>query len=1538
MRGLEVVPVRGTWRLIRLVVFWAPLTVLALWGGSYFYACAMALASPGKPLSLPLKTKGGEVLLRARSFSFDLGRGVLSARGASLLDPQGEPIGEADRLFLALPPDTGGTSRSVDVRVQGARLRVRRGANGRIRLLDYLPVADEEEVGRPVSVLVEGLELELEDAAGESPFRDVLHVRSLTFDGVGSIWSARLDVRRSGAAESSVVAVRRGARASLLVDVEARGMDLAPALRWLRSAPEARGVSLLDDLTAGSVTATGTFRGRFEEGREPEFWGRATWTGASVTYLKDYRAQSVAGSAEFDRAGIRGSARAESGGAKAEWSGSVRWDPDVRSAGSVSARFETLRDLPIAARKSIPAELGLAGCAFDGSLAFDEARGFRIQGLLAGAAARWKDETVAGPAARIALGRERLVAHLEKGAWRGRPVQGWIEVRMDSETLKGRIGVEGLDLHSLSAELGVERISGTGALGIGVEGAWRNPRVTFQGDGGLFVRIGDREPVDLGKFDVGGAWRDGRIAVDRLVLQGDPGVLTATGTVDPSRSRVDLRLRLTGVGLGALHESLEGIGSGELAATGALDDPQVSGRVELYSSSIRGYDIPLVAAEIALNRDRLEVGSLQGSKGASWLQGQGAWRFDTGAVSGVLQATGMSLSEIAGADFSGSLGVPVASLSGTISQPVLEFEFDGRELVARGVRVDSVRGRGSLREGVLQVPQLVARMDGGVVTASGSYGIESNDGEAEARAEGLNLDRLVPILPGGLLLSGSVDSTVRASFVGGKLSGLSSSGQVDALRVNPTLVGSGTWAVHLDGDVWSGEVEVGQLERFVRVSEFRLDSRAGTFSGGVEAFSMPIQDVYQAVRPYFSGERGLLGREAIRIVPELLAEFDRVSGSLDLGAKFSGSLDDPTLDVDSLSLSRLRYGKANAGDVRAKFSRLGRTWLIPSLDWSGGPGTLQASGTVEEGGVIAVDGNLYNFDANWLANLDVRFAKLNGVADLVSFRAEGATNSPEITASVNGRLFAAPKASEATSGAAVETSAPTSLAVNLYEVSIREGAVTLAGGISLRGLKATVGGSIPFRYPFEIPESEPIALEVQLPKRSISELGEFLPSLDAARTEGSLSATLQLAGPRGDVQIRGTASLEANRIAVTGIQTTATSVVAKGAFDGKSAKFEGEATSSLGGTLSIDLGVALADLARLIDGSVESIWDSPISGGARLAEIAVFENRGRNGSAQFSLSGSLGLSGTLRRPVVATSQPLAITNADGLVPAEFEAATAAAVPFIDPRFAVEFRMGTEANPARIRTGTGAFEVFGPGALTGTLASPNLLASMTVRAGTIRLPNARIAIERGGSARLLYRGEAAEQTAPRLDVDLRGRTSLTAQRFDGLVGRYDILLEIRGNLLEEGQMQILANSDPPDLSQDRILALLGQGDILESIGPQPGDTGFGKGVGNVLSSIALPLVLDPFTERLAREFGLEFLSFEYNAFEGAVVTAAKSIGKGLVLQYRRQVAEPVHGIQMYDLRLAYRPFTRTGFWRNVFFSVGADQERPYKISIEYGRRF
>jgi hypothetical protein len=316
------------------------------------------------------------------------------------------------------------------------------------------------------------------------------------------------------------------------------------------------------------------------------------------------------------------------------------------------------------------------------------------------------------------------------------------------------------------------------------------------------------------------------------------------------------------------------------------------------------------------------------------------------------------------------------------------------------------------------------------------------------------------------------------------------------------------------------------------------------------------------------------------------------------------------------------------------------------------------------------------------------------------------------------------------------------------------------------------------------------------------------------------------------------------------------------------------------------------------------------------------------------VDGTLKVGGTLAEPTITGA--LALANGLVAMPSTIKESTGQLIPLYSPRFDVTL---ATTGTAKFKSSTADLDLTGQGAIQGTLSDLEVNANLRVRKGLLRLPTSRVTIEPGGTIRPLYETKEGLSAAS-IDVSLEGRTRVVSAQFGGTAQRYEVTLGVRGDLLKEGGLVLTARSDPPELSQDQILALLGQVSLIEGIasGVQEGNPE--SQIRNALFGIAVPYLLDPFTSKIASAIGLDYLTLDINALEGATVSFARTLSRDFVIQGSRQVSQIRSGLPVkYDLRLAYQiRLGSRGNRKRLSFSLGTDEIRPWKLGLEYTFRF
>jgi hypothetical protein len=315
-----------------------------------------------------------------------------------------------------------------------------------------------------------------------------------------------------------------------------------------------------------------------------------------------------------------------------------------------------------------------------------------------------------------------------------------------------------------------------------------------------------------------------------------------------------------------------------------------------------------------------------------------------------------------------------------------------------------------------------------------------------------------------------------------------------------------------------------------------------------------------------------------------------------------------------------------------------------------------------------------------------------------------------------------------------------------------------------------------------------------------------------------------------------------------------------------------------------------------------------------------------------TVEGKANVSGKAVAPKI--SGAFVISNLDSNLPSVETAAGDSAPILFDPTFDLTFAL---AEAGRFRTATADLYLTGDVSVKGPLSNPVALAELVTERGSIRLPGGVVRVDEGGQISFAYKRPLSGGTPASAELDLRGRSQVTLARPGQGSQRYDVTLDIRGDVLRENGLKFDAQSSPSDLTQDEILNALGRTDLLSSFAA--GGSSTERNVRNAFVGFALPGLLDNFTGGVARGLGFDYLNLEYNEFDSATVAFARSLGQDFTFQGRQQVGTPTPGYRsIFDLRLSYNPRRLLPKLSRFSFTVGVDQDRPWKAAVEYGTRF
>ncbi|MDW8107391.1 MAG: translocation/assembly module TamB domain-containing protein [Armatimonadota bacterium] len=489
----------------------------------------------------------------------------------------------------------------------------------------------------------------------------------------------------------------------------------------------------------------------------------------------------------------------------------------------------------------------------------------------------------------------------------------------------------------------------------------------------------------------------------------------------------------------------------------------------------------------------------------------------------------------------------------------------------------------------------------------------------------------------------------------------------------------------------------------------------------------------------------------------------------------------------------------------------------------------------------------------------------------------------------------------------------------LSQVEWREGVIQTDDALIRVGdYQARLSGRVPFHWsPFGVPEDEPIQVQVRVREQPLTLLGQFA-AIDTERTRGTLDAQLEITGtlsapqPRGQLQVRGDA------LALPNLRTMLEDLAVAVEFDGERARIvQAQARSSEGGIVRLEGGILFtgeqptAALQLVADGFTAVEPKLPVLGtGARAV-----------------VSGRASITGALRQPTVQGA--FTVRRGFLYLPAELAPReTRESLP-IDPRFEVSVQLGDDStfrNPNIDARLEGTLQI------GGSLSEPTLIGEFNIRTGALNLPTARLRIEPDSVARLTYPAtNAAGETIARVELDARATTSLVAPDFTGELTRYRIEVSVRGTLDDPERLQLAARSEPPGLSEQTILTLLGRGQALTALarGADPAQV-FREQLGEILTARVLPELLAPLETGIAEALDLELFTVDYTGLRPASLYLVKNLFDGFGITYRRGIGVADNE---YQVRLFYRLPLRDQLLQRLRVGFGFDHTQTRFFFIE-----
>jgi len=1101
----------------------------------------------------------------------------------------------------------------------------------------------------------------------------------------------------------------------------------------------------------------------------------------------------------------------------------------------------------------------------------------------------------------------------------GRSIEGWASWNAKSDSLAGRLQSPAASFDKLFKKFNIKGADLEGPISLALSGTASRPTAALDAKVQGWIQMGEgQDPLRISRIDFRGAADKSGFRIVRAAGLTPSGLASLSGAVGWD-GRLNLAVEGTGLRLGSFIENVQGRAFVRATIKGTLQSPLVRGSAEAYSVEVFGRKVPYVSSSISRSGDLWKADKIVAQAGTGAVTGALSWNQRSDALAGGFVGQSLLASDWL-PDLLGSVDIDEVVVGGVLKKPQASVSLSADSLVAYGVPLSQAVAHALWDGSSITLSSLTAKARSGGLSAQGRVNLESKALEGSFKVSQAPLN-LIPLSADAAVFGGELTGE-------GVLSGaydvprLDFTGSVKGAEINATEIGSGTIRAGLVGQQLTLSGELGSLDRFIILNPSSADFENRTLQVEADILNIAVPDLVKATRERWK----TLEAHPQQIVRSLEGQ---VSGRI----AATGSMDDPVIALVEGQGSNLRVLGRSAGSfaVAGKYEK-GELSLQKGT-WNTDSGILQVSqGSWSKDKGLDLAGQLTNFDLSWAGIVDPTLPKLTGKIDslaaVVFGPLEGLTGQASLSLGEVGII-----------GEKGTTKLIDSL--SLDDVILENGVILANGRLRWQGLIAKLDASLPFAAFDENAEKPARArASARLEPRPLSDFIEYAPGLKGSTLEGTVEGTAEIGGQAGDwtlaLDVRGRAS----QIRLPKSPTWLKDVDLRVLGDSRQLSINAKADSNRSGAVQALIKAAYPDLlsgdtdfsgfleAMRLDGSVSADafrYEAPISLGSEDPAYTASSSSGATVSGQVAIKGSAAaprISGSVKAKG-------AVVNLPGKFPEGKPAQSSGNDPVFDGlTLALE-------DSAAINFGLGQIGVKGQGTLNGPLSSLNLRMPLDVTSGSIKLPNARIRLE-DGTVDVNMRGDAGAMM--RIDVDLNGQTHMVARRGRDTYEDYSVDLRFRGDLLDPRGLSIDAQADPGDLSREEIMAILGQKQLIEALA---GTALQGQGSSSLrdpLYQLLAPTISDPITGPLARLLKLDYLSLDYNPLDQALYRFGKSLGSGFFVQGWRQLSSPTYGPQKYDLRLSYR-LPKLGPVSDRFrLSLGTTHDRPWRISIDWGRRF
>jgi hypothetical protein len=1480
-----------------VAIAWVPLGVIITLGALTCWNIVSFLLSPGIPLVFAYQTETGKATVRIGSYDIDPEALRVSLNNLELKDPDGKSVVKLNRARVRL-------EKGVPlVELDHLESNLRRGKDGALMLGSFLPPPSDKQDPFAIRLLVNKASLVLVDDQLEETYLIDLNDLEVDHADGSTLVLAQASIQKDKFLPLNLHVSSKG---DAVIRTQLNDQELAPLVPLLESwlPPEAK--YGWGGLRARSIKARGPLYVELNPREMAKIEGNfevSTLNLSVPNLIKDVSAAGQMRVAE-DKASFE--LTASRPGSQFGFKGVADFGGKVEGEGLLTAAGKSSLWPEVA--KLLPPGYNFSRGTWKGRLSFGKT--FGVEGALTAASADVEGWKVLEPKVELGFDGTSLAAELKSAQVEGRDLSGWVSWNSKTKVIAGKIDSPEASFGKILSRFKLKDIDLEGPISVILSGTDSKPVATLETRVQGYLPLGDdQEPLRVTRLDLRGKADTKGFVIHRASGLTPAGLAGATGSIT-WKGGLDLLAQATGVRLGTFAEGVRGTVFASAKVKGTFDQPLVEGEAEAYSVEVQGRKIPYARTKFVKVGSEWQAQDLVAQAGTGTVQGNLAWNQKTDGIEGSLTGRSLLATDIL-PDLVGSLDLESAMIGGTLAKPQVSAKVTAETLLAYGIPLSNLQAAMLWSGPSVTLQEISAQARTGSVSGSGGLNLDTKVLAGTFKVDQVPLG-LAPISAEIASLGGSItgEGVISGDF---DLPKMDFTGQVKDAEVNATNFGSGTVRAGLLGPKLTLSGELGSLDRFIILNPSEVDFEKETLMVDADLLNLTIPDLVKA-----SQERW----KSLEAYPQQIVRSleGQISGKI--GA--SGTFKEPQVTLSEGQASGLKILARSAGDIVLAGGYKGGIWNLEKGVWDTKSGVLRLNeAAYSEKDGLKLTGEVTEFDLSWINLFQPSAPLLSGTASLaaqVSGPLDGLSGQASLLVS---------------DVAVIGEKGPTKVleSLDLGDIILDRGLVEAKGRARWQGLLAKIDAFVPFSaFDPEAEDQRRVRVSARLDPRPLSEFIEYAPGLKGATLDGVVEGSAELGGTAGDWTMALDIQGKANAIRLPQSSTWFKDLTFRLTGDSTQAQFTANTAGSRDGSLEANLKAAYPDLL-----SAETAYDQLLDllklDGVITAKSFRVEDPLPNATSASgaTISGQVAVKGTGSSPRISGEIRARGTTVN--MPAAFPEGKAADPLANEPIFeGLTLRLEDEAN---INFGLGQVGVTGQGVLQGPLSAMNLRMPLEVKRGVLRLPNARITLEEG-TVNVSMRGDTG--AVVRVDVDMTGETHVVARRGPDTYEDYAVTLTFRGDLLDPKGLSIDAQADPGDLSRDEILAILGQKQLIEALAGTALQGQGSLGLRDPLYQLLAPTISDPITGPLGRLLKLDYLSLDYNPLDQALSRFGKSLGSGFFVQGWYQLSEPRLGPRKYDLRLSYRLPRIAGINDRLRLSLGTTQDRPWRISIDWGRRF